>query len=111
MSKMHTTSLTVILLAYFHRYGWIATMTGSILIWPALTLHILCAGFLIFSVWSFIGYKCKWKHIYCSHQNSSRQKMTPNAIHWNEIEKSDAYGTPLICFVVGLMGLILILVY
>ena len=108
MSKMHTTSLTVILLAYFHRYVWIAIMIGCMLIWPALSLHILCAGFLIFSIWSFIGYKCKWKHIYCSHQNSSRQKMTPNAIHWNEIDKREAYGIPLIFFVIGLMGLIII---
>ena len=111
MGKMHTTSLMVILLAYFHRYGWIAVMTGCILIWPAFALYILCVGFLIFSIWSFIGYKCKWKHIYCSHQNSSHQKMTPNAIHWNQIEKSEAYGIPLIFFAFGMVGLIVIFVY
>ena len=37
--------------------------------------------------------------------------MTPNAIRWNEIVKSEAYGIPLIFFVIGLIGLIVILVY
>lgn len=111
MSKMRTTTITVIALAYFHRYGWIATMMVCIAIWPDLMLHILCAGCLIFSIWSFIGYKRKWKHIYCSFQNASHKKMTPHSIHWHEIKKSEAYGIPLFFFVYGLVLLILILSY
>ena len=109
MSKIHTEPLVVILLAYFHRYGWIATMTGCVAIWPKYTLHILCAWFLFFSLWSVVGYICKWKHIYCSYQNSSRQKMTPYAIHWNEMKKSEAYGVPAMCFVVSVVLFIYIL--
>ena len=39
----------IIFLAYMHRYGWIAAMTGCIAIWPEAYFHIVCASFLLFS--------------------------------------------------------------
>lgn len=96
-------------LAYMHRYGWIAVMLGCIAIWPEYILYIFCACFLIFSAWSLIGYKHKWRHIYCSYQNASHQKMTPHAVRWSQIKKSDAYGVPLIFFVLGLAMLLVII--
>lgn len=111
MSKGTTKEKGIIALAYFHRYGWIAVMLGCIIIWPTLTPHILCIGCIIFSIWSFIGYKYKWKHIYCSHQNASRQRMTPNAIYWDKIEKGEAYGIPAVILAFGLMWLVMILVH
>ena len=87
MSKINSTAKEIIALAYFHRYGWIAAMMICIAIWPEQMLCILCAGCIIFSSWSFIGYKCKWKHIYCSFQDAYHQKMTPNSIQWHKIKK------------------------
>ena len=56
---------------------------------------------IAFSIWSFIGYKLKWKHIYCSFQNAYHKKMTPNKIRWDQIRKTDAYGMPMVFLVLG----------
>ena len=102
MSKSTTKDKRIMALAYFHRYGWIAAMMLCIAIWPRQMFCIFSVACLSFSVWSFIGYKKKWKHIYCSYQNAYHQKMTPNNIQWHKIKKSDAYGVPLVFFIIGL---------
>ena len=63
-------------------------------------------GSLLFAAYTLIGYLCRWKHIYCSYQNASHQKMTPNRIDWRTVKKSDAYGIPLFF---GAMGILLII--
>ena len=103
MSKGTEKEKRIIALAYFHRYGWIAAMMACIAIWPKQMYLIISIAFLLFSIWSFIGYIKKWKHIYCSFQNAYHKKMTPNSIQWNKIKKSDAYGVPSIFFVMGLL--------
>ena len=110
MSKMEKTAKKVIALAYLHRYGWIAVMMVCILIWNEQTSCILCLGCFCFSIWSFVGYKRKWKHIFCSYQNAYHQKMTPDLIRWQQIKKSDAYGIPLLFLFLGLAMLILVIV-
>ena len=102
MSKGTEKEKRIIALAYFHRYGWIAAMLVCMAIWKNRMVLILCLGCLSFALWSFVGYKRKWRHIYCSFQNAYHQKMTPYNIQWNEIKKSDAYGMPLIFLVLGL---------
>lgn len=100
----------IIALAYFHRYGWIVAMMVCVEIWHEQMLPILSVACFVFSVWSFIGYKNKWKHIYCSFQNAYHQKMTPNNIQWHKIKKSDAYGVPLLFFIFGL-GLLIVMIW
>ncbi len=109
MNNMKISEGWIIALAYFHRYGWIATMMVCIAIWPEQMIYILCVGCIIFSIWSLVGYMCKWKHIYCSFQDAYRKKMTPNSVRWHQIKKSDAYGVPLIFLIIGLVGLIIII--
>ena len=99
----------IVFLAYMHRYGWIAAMTCGIAIWPEYIFHIVCACFLLCSAWTFIGYKRKWRHIYCSYQNARHQEMTPRVVVWSKIPKREAYGEPLIFFVLGLAMLVVIL--
>ena len=107
MSKGTAKEKRIIALAYFHRYGWIAIMTGMIFLIPQYTLLIVGLCFIATSLWSLIGYKLKWKHIYCSHQNGHRtanghrKDMTPHHICWTHIKKSEAYGVPLIFLIVG----------
>lgn len=101
----------IIALAYYHRYGWIFTMIALTLIWPKQFAYIVGCGGIIFSVWSFVGYKCKWRHIYCSHQNASHEKMTPNSIQWSRVKTSDAYGIPIIFFVLGVALIICTILY
>ena len=85
MSKGTAKEKRIIALAYFHRYGWIAIMTGLILLIPQYALLIVSLCFIAISLWSLIGYKLKWKHIYCSHQNAHRKDMTPHHISWTHI--------------------------
>lgn len=111
MSKSTVKEKRTLALAYFHRYGWIAAMMLCIAIWPEQILRICSIACLSFSVWSFIGYKKKWKHIFCSFQNAYHQKMTPNNIQWHKIKKSDAYSVPLVFFIVGLALLAVMMWY
>ena len=104
MSKHSEKEKRIIALAYLHRYGWIAIAFLLTLIHPKF-LFISC---IAFSIWSFVGYKCKWKHIFCSYQNAYHIKMTPDSINWNWIEKSDAYLIPIIFFIIGIAGVIII---
>lgn len=88
-------------LAYFHRYGWIVTMLLCMkFVNPYLVVGVFC---LAFSVWSLIGYKLKWKHIYCSYQNASHKKMTPESVDWTNIRKSDTIGIPVIFLIISLI--------
>ena len=101
MSKGTAKEKRIKTLAYVHRYGWIAVMMICIAIWPKQIVCIFSVGCIAFSIWSLIGYKKKWKHIYCSFQNAYHQKMTPNNIQWHKIKKSDAYGVPFIFLILG----------
>lgn len=96
----------VIALALLHRYGWIAIMTGCTLVWREYAVRIIGIFCVLFAMWSFVGYKLRWKHIYCSNQNASHQKMTPNSIRWHTMKTSDAYGVPLVFLVLGLACLV-----
>ena len=69
----------------------------------------MSAFFIVNSIWTLVGYKLKWKHIFCSYQNTYHCKMTPGAIDWDWIEKKDAYGVPLIFLVIALMGIAVII--
>ena len=104
MKKREPTQTGVIVLAYLHRYGWVAILFA--LIFLLRFWEILYIGFIVHAVWSFVGYKCKWKHIFCSYQNAYHQKMTPDSIKWSSIKKSDAYGIPLIFLTLGVLALI-----
>lgn len=105
MGKRETNAARVIALAYFHRYGWIALTTVCILHWPERFCEILGGFFVIHGIWSLAGYRRKWKHVYCSNQNASRQKMTPNSVRWDTMKKSDAYGLPALCLIFGIVYL------
>ena len=77
-------------------------MMICVAIWSEQMVYFLSVGSIAFAIWSLIGYKRKWKHIYCSFQNAYHQKMTPNNIQWHKIKKSDAYGVSLIFLILGL---------
>ena len=93
----------IIVLAYLHRYGWGIPILAGIFLPPDILLWMLIICFLGYAIWSFVGYKCKWKHIYCSYQNSTHQKMTPNSICWDKVKKVDAYGLPIFYLILVLV--------
>ena len=109
MSNWKSRARIIIALAYFHRYGSFAIVLLCSAIRTELFLWFLSVDCIIFSIWTFVGYKLKWRHIYCSYQNACHQEMTPHSVCWDKIKKSDAYGVPLIFFFLGLVLLIVIL--
>ena len=111
MSKGETSAKGVVALAYFHRYGWIATMVVLVTIMLKLAIYIIGISFILFSLWTLIGYKLKWRHIYCSLQNAYHKKMTPCSIHWSEIKKSDIYVSSVLFLILGLILLIINILY
>lgn len=89
----------IIFLAYMHRYGCFAAL--ALALWLTSSKLVFGAGVVLYALWTLCGYRLKWKHIYCSYQNASHHKMTPNRMNWKEIKKSDAYGIPIFFFVGG----------
>ena len=111
MSKHSKKENSIIALAYLHRYGWIAILFGCIAIFPKAVFLIFGIGFIAYAIWSFVGYKLKWEHIFCSYQNAYHLKMTPNNIRWGWIDKSDAYGVPIIFFIIGAAALLYLCIF
>lgn len=77
MSKQNTHSEFILALALFHRYGWLIAWFISVQLFPHQLFDLTSAFFIAFAAWSFIGYKRKWTHIYCSYQNAYHKAMTP----------------------------------
>ena len=95
----------IVPLAYFHRYGMPVLIVCGAMVCPR-RLLAMGIGCLVLAAWSFVGYKCRWKHIFCSYQNAYHAKMTPNDIDWAWISKVDAYGVPAFFAVMGVVGVI-----
>ena len=106
MSNWKSRARIIIALAYFHRYGSFAIVLLCSAIRPELFLWFLSVDCIIFSIWTFVGYKLRWRHIYCSFQNAYHKKMTPYSINWSKIKKSDIYVIFVLFLILGLMILI-----
>ena len=104
MSKQNAHSKFILALALFHRYGWLIALFIAVQLFPHHLLDLLSVFFIAFAAWSFIGCKRKWTHIYCSYQNAYHKAMTPNAVNWNSIKKTDVYLVPLIFFLLGIVA-------
>lgn len=63
-------------------------------------LLIISVCFLLYGLYNLVGYKCRWKHIYCSCQYGNHEKMTPDNIRWNQIKKSVAYFIPILSLII-----------
>ena len=93
---------TIILLAYVNR----CVFPFIIFLLPGLFeksyyLLVTSIGMILYGLYNYVGYKCQWKHIYCSYQYGNHQKMTPDNIKWNQVEKSDVYFIPMLSVVLA----------
>ena len=113
MGKNATRKRRIIILALFYIYGYMVLF--PLILFPILIFFIfkenvflllLGIDFILFAVHSLIGYVCRWKHIYCSYQHVHRKQMTPDNICWSKMKKSDAYGTPVIFVLLGIVIII-----
>ena len=105
MSKHSKRENRIIALAYLHGYGLLIVVLCAA-IFSRLRYLIFGIGSLLYAIWSLVGYKCRWKHIFCSYQNAYHKSMTPNNIRWDWVKKSDAYGLPIIFFILGVVCIV-----
>ena len=106
MSKHGKKESRIIALAYLHRYGWLLGTVVCAGTFSRVRYLIFGIGLLLYAIWSFVGYKLRWKHIFCSYQNAYHKAMTPNNIRWGWVKKSDAYGVPIIFLIFSVACLV-----
>ena len=105
MSNHGKTEKRIKALAHLH---WASPILGcliSVFFPGAILFYSFGITFLVNSIWTFVGYKRRWKHIFCSFQIMSRDpyaKMTPNSIRWGWLEKRDVYGMVILEAILGL---------
>lgn len=109
MSNHGKTEKRIKTLAYLHRGIPILGCVISVFFPGVIVFYSFGATFLVSSIWTFIGYKRRWKHIFCSFQLQSRDpysEMTPNSIRWGWVEKRDVYGVVILEAIFGLAVII-----
>lgn len=106
MSKQHNAKL-IRTLAYCHRYGWVVViliLTRFFNPWLVVSTGSMC-----YALWTFIGYKMRWEHIYCSFQNAYHLPMTPGKADWKKVRKFDVYALTGTFMVLGLLSFLICL--
>ena len=66
-------------------------------------MDVMAYFFIGFAIWSFLGYIFRWKHIYCSYQNTHKMPMTPDRVNWYAVNKFEAYIVPATFLVLGII--------
>ena len=107
--KQHTrpaSATHIRLLAYAHRYAFpVLAILLPVLLARSKTQALLGMGIglTFYGVYTLLGYRLRWKHIYCSWQDVAHQKMTPANIQWKNVRKVDLYGLSAVCIGFGLL--------
>lgn len=101
---------TIIRLAYANRYAFplfaafIPFLVSRI---SGINFNILLGfSMILFGGYELIGYRLKFRHIFCSYQDAYHLKMTPEKIEWEKLRKADVYGVPLIFITFGIISLV-----
>ncbi len=105
---------SIIIMAYIHRYGFLILILGLLAkVTNNSNGRFLGAGIIsiLYALYDLIGYKLKWKHIYCSFQSLQKQRMTPDRIIWRSVDKKDVYTIVILCGATGIMLIIAEIVF
>ena len=97
--------------ANIYRYFFLPVLVIVALFWRGQTLLVMGTGFIVFALYTFIGYKCQWKHIYLAFQEMQRSKMTPNHIQWNTIKTGTVMKFPILFGITGIIMVVYQLFY
>lgn len=87
--------------ANLYRYVFLPVLVLAALFWRGQTLLCMGTGFVAFALYTLVGYKCQWKHIYLAFQEMQKQKMTPDKIRWNTIEPMKVLKFPILFGITG----------
>lgn len=107
MKNRWARNLAVEILAFGYRYVY-PIVIASMTLWVEKEYSLLAMGMgaILYAVYGVVGYRCRWKHIYCAFQSTRREPMTPENIRWHRMKKKDAYTEPVIFGVLGMLLLI-----
>ena len=94
-----------------YRYFFLPVLVIVALFWRGQTLLVMGSGFIAFALYTFIGYKCQWKHLYLAFQEMQRSKMTPNHIQWNTIKTGTVLKFPILFGITGVVMVVYQLFY
>ena len=97
--------------ANIYRYFFLPVLVIVALFWRGQTLLVMGSGFIAFALYTFIGYKCQWKHLYLAFQEMQRSKMTPNHIQWNTIKTGTVLKFPILFGITGVVMVVYQLFY
>ena len=97
--------------ANIYRYFFLPVLVLAALFWRGQTLMVMGCGFIAFALYTFLGYKCQWKHIYLAFQEMQRSKMTPNRIQWNTIKTGTVLKFPILFGITGIVMVVYQLFY
>lgn len=103
----------IIYLAYFFRYGYLASM--ALILWRLAAIdvpaniqeYVFFSMSVIFGIYSLIGLRFRFKHVYCAMQNAYHQKMTPNNIYSFPLDMvRDLKYSGLFFIIIGVLGIL-----
>ena len=97
--------------ANLYRYFFLPVLVIVALFWRGQTLRGMGTGFMACALSTFIGYKCRWKHLYLAFQEMQRSKMTPNNIQWNTIKTGTVLKFPILFGITGVVMVVYQLFY
>ena len=104
MSKRYYRTMTIEILAFAYRYVYLILIMLLPIFAREYSLLAMGIGLLLYAAYRVIGYRCRWKHIFCAWQLLHRQSMTPNDIRWHMIKKSDVYSLFAIETIIGVVS-------
>ena len=97
--------------ANLYRYFFLPVLVLVALFWRGQTLLVMGSGVIAFALYTFIGCKSQWKHMYLAFQEMQHCKMTPNHIQWNTIKTGTVLKFPILFGITGVVMVVYQLFY
>ena len=103
---------SIVILAYFNRYGYFVIMILILLVLKSRNvtgngkLLAFFSMFALYGIYTLLGLIFNFKHLYCAMQNAYHQKMTPNdSTYFTNKMQRDLKFIGFFFTIVGILGI------